>query len=159
MSNGSGQGLAILIAGAIIVLGVTQLTRRDKSEAAVNQALVNATAAAAEMGYEEHAPAPSEKGVRLTPVDSAEYVMLSSKKLPSGRIEVTWRRYSAKSGVNYSRREFDCRNGAMRSLGDGSTREQAERDHAEPEYAMATWCMVPAHITPQRQDARGMDER
>ncbi|MBP0447283.1 hypothetical protein J8J14_21150 [Roseomonas sp. SSH11] len=56
----------------------------------------------------------------------AKYEALAVTRKPNGLVEILTRR-DGPSGISFSIREIDCRANRFRYLGEGDTREQAER--------------------------------
>jgi len=79
------------------------------------------------------APATNEGGTPYTvPSDArASYVLLSVKPGDDGHIIAMTRR-TGSSGISYSNREIDCAAQLARYIGEGDTREEAEKPSPNP---------------------------
>jgi hypothetical protein len=72
---------------------------------------------------------PTNEGFRV-PVGiepNVEYRILKIRRLRSGNLEVLSRR-DGPSGTSFARREYNCDDMTFRYLGEGDTREDAEKD-------------------------------
>lgn len=71
----------------------------------------------------EAIPVPSDPG--------ATYRLLKSSKMANGHVEAITRR-DGSSGTSFARREINCEDMMFRYIGEGDTREEAERDGPNP---------------------------
>jgi len=79
------------------------------------------------------APPPEEEGTPYSaPADpNATYSLLSVKPVKGGNIIAMTRRVGS-SGTSYSNREIDCGAQLARYIGEGDTREEAEKPSSNP---------------------------
>lgn len=69
-----------------------------------------------------------ETGDPIPSVDSATYVLLDAKRLPTGTVQAISRRDSVDGTSVYSNREYRCEDRTFRYIGSGDTRADAEKN-------------------------------